>query len=132
MMIASGGALGETPSFRRRGMRRLGIMAVLALVVVLAGCASESVYTLNGRKIAISGGQSLTIPKGFTAVVAGSGMEVTLDGDEEITINGRKFRAYSNKIEVNGDSYTVGPNQVLVVTSEGITIRGAGRKKEGN
>ena len=107
-------------------MKFLSTIVVLGVLLATAGCAGETVYTINGKKVKMGGGQSITIPKGFSGTIDGSGMDVNLNGDEVIVINGRKIRAYSNKIEVNDKPYTVEGDQVLVISSAGIMIRGAG------
>ena len=112
-------------------MKTPGFLALLGLLLVTAGCAGTTEYVINGKKIQMSGGQTLTIPKGFSGTISGSGMDVNLTGDEVISINGRNIRAYSSKIEVNGKAYTVEGNQTLIITGSGITIEGAGGPGDG-
>ena len=112
-------------------MKFLGSLTALAILLVTAGCAGQSVYTINGKKVKMSGTQTITIPKGFSGTISGAGMDVNLNGDEVLNINGRKIRAYSNKIEVNDKPYTVEGDQALVITGSGILIEGAGAAGEG-
>lgn len=111
-------------------MRGFTIFALVAIGMFLSGCANpqsqDSNYTLNGQMLSMKGPQKLVTPKGIDVEVEGTGINVTLVGEEEISINGRKFRAYGKKIEVNGDAYPVGPGKTLVVDDEGVHILGAG------
>ena len=107
-------------------MKSLGLIISMALLLAASGCAGPTLYTINGKSVRVGGGQTITITKGFSGTIEGSGMDVDLNGDEAVVINGRKIRAYSNKIEVNDKPYTVEGDEVLVITSSGILIQGAG------
>lgn len=121
---------GESLFGRRRGMHGRMLFALVVLGLVLAGCASTrqggSTYTLNGKQVVMSGLQKMNTPKGIETVVEGEGLNVTLSGEEEITINGRRFRAYGEKVEVDGEPFPVGQGKTLEVLENGdILIRGA-------
>ena len=111
-------------------MRGKLLLVFMLLGGLIFGCVSptdmESIYTLNGKNIAMKGEQSLRTPKGIEVEVAADFLTVTMMGEEEIDINGRKFRAYGEKIEVDGKAFPVSSGETLVITDEGIMVRGAG------
>lgn len=120
-------------------MRVSWLLAFIALGVLLTGCSSvgfvrkESTYSLNGKQVVMKGDQDFKSPKGNEVTIEGPSLRVNVNGEEEITINGMRLRAYGDKIEVDGKAYPVSAGEVLELGKEQIVIRKAetgGKKKK--
>ncbi len=111
-------------------MRGKLLLVFMLMGGLVFGCTSptdmESVYTLNGKQIAMKGAQTLFTPKGIEVEVTADHLSVLMNGEEEIDINGKKFRAYGEKIEVDGRAFPVASGETLVITPEGIMVRASG------
>ena len=97
----------------------------LSLLSDLPSGDGRVVCTLNGREIVISGRRTLTIPEGIQGTVEAEKMMATmatLTSEEVVTINGREFRTYGEKVEVDGRAFPVADGEVLELTS-GCTSR---------
>ncbi|MCZ6688843.1 MAG: hypothetical protein O7H41_04505 [Planctomycetota bacterium] len=81
------------------------------------------VCTLNGKEIVISGRRTLTIPEGMHGTIEAEKMMVTLNGEEEVIVNGRILRAYGTKVEVNGKVFSVNDDvEILEIMPNGIIV----------
>ncbi|MCZ6692165.1 MAG: hypothetical protein O7H41_21485 [Planctomycetota bacterium] len=96
---------------------------VLAEDELLPSDDGKVVCTLNGKEIVIFGRRTLTIPEGMYGTIEAERMYATLTGKEVVTISGRQFTTYGNKLEVDGMPYPVADSEVLEITPKGIMVR---------
>ena len=103
---------------------------VSLFISVPAVDGQKSVCKLNGKPIVFSGEQILRIPKGISGTIEAKEIRATLIGEEVVTINGTEFRAYGEKVEVDGKAFPVSRGETLRITEKGIVVLATGSARD--